>query len=104
MVNRRVLLSSLALLPAWQARTAIAQQTTRGGNSSFSFAVYGDSRSMDRRLVACLLLAQCVIDFCFSPLIPIKCSFCDFALLCSKHKKPSLVTRRSNIQRMKGGI
>ena len=46
MLNRRVLLSSLALLPALQPRTAIAQQTRRGSNSSFSFAVYGDSRSM----------------------------------------------------------
>jgi hypothetical protein len=46
MVNRRVLLSSLALLPVLQPRTAIAQQTTPGGESAFSFAVYGDSRSM----------------------------------------------------------
>src|SRR5215475_7848561 len=45
MINRRVLVSSLALLPALQSRTAIAQQTRRGGNA-FSFAVYGDSRSM----------------------------------------------------------
>jgi Calcineurin-like phosphoesterase len=46
MINRRALLSSLALLPALQPRTAIAQQIRPGGNSSFSFAVYGDSRSM----------------------------------------------------------
>jgi len=46
MINRRDLLSSLALLPALQPRTAIAQQIRPGGNSSFSFAVYGDSRSM----------------------------------------------------------
>jgi hypothetical protein len=46
MINRRALLSSLALLPALQSQTAIAQQTKRGGNSAFSFAVYGDSRSM----------------------------------------------------------
>jgi len=46
MINRRVLLSSLALLPALQPQTAIAQQGKRGGNSAFSFAVYGDSRSM----------------------------------------------------------
>jgi len=46
MIDRRVLLSSLALLPALQPSTAAAQQTTQGGNSAFSFAVYGDSRSM----------------------------------------------------------
>ena len=46
MIDRRVLLSSLALLPALQPQTAIAQQARRGGNSAFSFAVYGDSRSM----------------------------------------------------------
>src|ERR1700760_157558 len=45
MINRRVLLSSFALFPALQAQTAIAQQTRRGGKA-FSFAVYGDSRSM----------------------------------------------------------
>jgi hypothetical protein len=45
-INRRILLSSLALLPALQPQTAIAQQTRRGGNFAFSFAVYGDSRSM----------------------------------------------------------
>ena len=44
MINRRVLLSSLALLPALQSQP-IAQQTRRGGNA-FSFAVYGDLRSM----------------------------------------------------------
>ena len=46
MINRRVLLSSLALLPALQPQTAIAQQAKQGGNFAFSFAVYGDSRSM----------------------------------------------------------
>jgi hypothetical protein len=46
MINRRVLLSSLALLPTLWPRTAVAQQTTRVGSRSFSFAVYGDSRSM----------------------------------------------------------
>jgi Calcineurin-like phosphoesterase len=46
MIDRRVMLSSLALLPALQPQTAIAQQTRRGGNFAFSFAVYGDSRSM----------------------------------------------------------
>jgi hypothetical protein len=45
-MNRRVLLSSWALLPALQPQTAIAQQNRRGGNLPFSFAVYGDSRSM----------------------------------------------------------
>jgi hypothetical protein len=45
MLDRRVLLSSLALLPTLQPQTAIAQHR-RGGNSAFSFAVYGDSRSM----------------------------------------------------------
>src|SRR5262252_1875011 len=43
MINRRILLSSLALLPALRPHAAIAQQTS---NSAFSFAVYGDSRSM----------------------------------------------------------
>ena len=46
MINRRVLLSSVALLPALRPQTAIAQQTRRDNDSSFSFAVYGDSRSM----------------------------------------------------------
>src|SRR6476660_6558929 len=46
MIDRRVLLSSLALLPTLWPRTAVAQQTTRVGSRSFSFAVYGDSRSM----------------------------------------------------------
>jgi predicted phosphohydrolase len=46
MINRRVLLSSLALLPALRPQTAVAQQTRGGSNSAFSFAVYGDSRSM----------------------------------------------------------
>jgi len=45
-MNRRVLLSTLALLPALQPRMAAAQQPKRGGNLAFSFAVYGDSRSM----------------------------------------------------------
>jgi hypothetical protein len=45
-MNRRVLLSTLALLPALQPRMAAAQQAQRGGNLAFSFAVYGDSRSM----------------------------------------------------------
>src|SRR4029077_10137977 len=45
-INRRTLLSSLALLPVLQPQAAIAQQIKRGGPSPFSFAVYGDSRSM----------------------------------------------------------
>ena len=45
MIDRRALLSSLALLPALP-QTALAQQAKRGGDSAFSFAVYGDSRSM----------------------------------------------------------
>jgi len=44
MINRRILLSSLALLPTLWTRIAVAQQTI--GSQSFSFAVYGDSRSM----------------------------------------------------------
>jgi hypothetical protein len=45
-INRRVLLSTLALLPAFQPQIATAQQTKRAAGSAFSFAVYGDSRSM----------------------------------------------------------
>src|SRR6516162_11934998 len=45
-INRRVLLSTLALLPVLEPRTAVAQQAARGSNRAFSFAVYGDSRSM----------------------------------------------------------
>ena len=46
MINRRVLLSSLLLLPSLVSRPAAAQPARRGGNRAFSFAVYGDSRSM----------------------------------------------------------
>ena len=46
MINRRVLLSSLLLLPSLVSQPALAQQARRGGNRAFSFAVYGDSRSM----------------------------------------------------------
>src|SRR5215813_252767 len=46
MIDRRLLLSSLALLPVLGPRTAVAQQTRRASNVGFSFAVYGDSRSM----------------------------------------------------------
>src|SRR5262249_8106462 len=47
MINRRALLSSsLALLPTLWPWTAAAQQTKRVGSRAFSFAVYGDSRSM----------------------------------------------------------
>src|SRR5262249_25623459 len=45
-INRRVLLSSLALLPTLWPRTVAAQQAKQGGSLAFSFAVYGDSRSM----------------------------------------------------------
>jgi hypothetical protein len=46
-MNRRVLVSTLALLPALQPRMAAAQQAKQGGSDlAFSFAVYGDSRSM----------------------------------------------------------
>jgi Calcineurin-like phosphoesterase len=45
-ISRRALLSTLALLPGIAPRTATAQQTKRGAGSAFSFAVYGDSRSM----------------------------------------------------------
>src|SRR5215470_4444049 len=45
-INRRVLLSTLALLPVLPRRIAAAQQTSPGDNLAFSFAVYGDSRSM----------------------------------------------------------
>jgi Calcineurin-like phosphoesterase len=45
-INRRALLSTLALLPGIAPRTATAQRTKRGAGFAFSFAVYGDSRSM----------------------------------------------------------
>src|SRR6201989_2895647 len=45
MIDRRLLLSSLALLPVLQPQTAIAQQPRRGG-TVFCFALYGASRSM----------------------------------------------------------
>src|SRR2546427_9250906 len=43
-MNRRVLLSTLAVLPAFQPRAAMAQQAPLA--AAFSFAVYGDSRPM----------------------------------------------------------
>jgi hypothetical protein len=46
MISRQALLSILTLLPALQPQIAISQQTRRGGSFAFSFAVYGDSRSM----------------------------------------------------------
>jgi hypothetical protein len=49
--------------------------------------------------VARLLLPYCIIDFSFSPLIPIKCSFCDLELLCSEHKKSFSGDKASDIQR-----
>src|SRR5215467_12954416 len=45
-INRRVLLSTLALLAVLRPRTAAAQQAARDSNRAFSFVVYGDSRSM----------------------------------------------------------
>ena len=45
-MNRRVLLSALALLPAFQPRTAMAQQAAPAASSAFSFVAYGDSRPM----------------------------------------------------------
>jgi hypothetical protein len=45
-IDRRVLLSVLAALPVLQPHTAIAQQRKSAAASAFSFAVYGDSRSM----------------------------------------------------------
>jgi hypothetical protein len=43
---------------------------------------------LDRRLVAILLLFQCIIDFNFPPFISVEYAFCDFALLCFKHEYP----------------
>jgi hypothetical protein len=45
-INRRALLSTLALLPALRSIAANAQQTSPVAGTGFSFAVYGDSRSM----------------------------------------------------------
>jgi Calcineurin-like phosphoesterase len=45
-INRRVLLSAGAALPFLPPLTATAQQKTEASNLGFSFAVYGDSRSM----------------------------------------------------------
>src|SRR5271166_5514324 len=45
-MDRRILLSTLAMLPVLKPLTAVAQPTKQGGGSAFSFAVYGDSRSM----------------------------------------------------------
>ena len=44
--RRALLLSTLALLPAFLPSPAMAQQTPPAANSAFSFAVYGDSRPM----------------------------------------------------------
>jgi len=48
---------------------------------------------LDFSLVASLILFQCIIDFGFSPFIPVENSFCDFTLLCKKHKCPLVVTK-----------
>src|SRR6266540_7106924 len=45
-ISRRVLLSTLALLPAFRPQAAMAQQAPPAASSAFSFAVYGDSRPM----------------------------------------------------------
>ncbi|MGC2117247.1 MAG: hypothetical protein WA656_22210, partial [Pseudolabrys sp.] len=47
-INRRVLLSSMALLPALSVMPvpATAQQVSRPGDSGFSFAAVGDTRPM----------------------------------------------------------
>jgi hypothetical protein len=45
-INRRVLLSTLALLPAFRPQAATAQQMPSAAGSAFSFAAYGDSRPM----------------------------------------------------------
>ena len=45
-ISRRALLSTLALLPAFQPRAAMGQQAPPAASSAFSFAVYGDSRPM----------------------------------------------------------
>jgi len=45
-IDRRVLLSTIALLPAFQPQAATAQQMPSAAGSAFSFAVYGDSRPM----------------------------------------------------------
>jgi hypothetical protein len=45
-IDRRALLSVLAVLPVLQPHTAIAQQRKPAAASAFSFAVFGDSRSM----------------------------------------------------------
>ncbi len=45
-LNRRVLLSTLAVLPVLRPLTTAAQPAKQGDGSAFSFAVYGDSRSM----------------------------------------------------------
>ena len=45
-IKRRVLLSTLALFPALAPQIATAQKAKPAAASAFSFAVYGDSRSM----------------------------------------------------------
>jgi hypothetical protein len=45
-INRRALFSSLALLPILRPLAAKAQQMKPAASTGFSFAVYGDSRSM----------------------------------------------------------
>jgi hypothetical protein len=45
-INRRVLLSTLAVLSAFQLGAAMAQQAPPAASSAFSFAVVGDTRPM----------------------------------------------------------
>ena len=45
-LNRRVLLSTLAVFPVLRPLMTAAQPVKQDGGSAFSFAVYGDSRSM----------------------------------------------------------
>ncbi|MGC1792995.1 MAG: hypothetical protein WA753_16465, partial [Pseudolabrys sp.] len=45
-INRRVLLSTLAVLSAFQLGAAMAQQAPPAASSAFSFAAVGDTRPM----------------------------------------------------------
>ena len=77
-INRRVLFSSLALLPVLQPCTSSAQQTARGSNRAFSFVVYGDSRSMmylpyksDQRDEAIKLMVDIFVSHQLNGFIPL---------------------------------
>ena len=45
-INRRILLSTLAVLPIFQPWAAMAQQAPSAASSAFSFAAVGDTRPM----------------------------------------------------------